>query len=324
MKVLITGVTGSLGSALLRHLLANNVAERVVAYSRDEVKQAQLAAEVGDPQPLRWVLGDVRDQDRLRRALWGCDTVIHCAALKRVDRIAYDPNEAMLTNVIGSKNVVDCAIDAGVQRVLLISSDKAVEPTTFYGQTKALMEGYGVTANVYGMPRGTRIAVARWGNILGSRGSVLHAWRDALAKGSPLAMTSYECTRFWMTLSQAVVFVLRCLQEMHGGELYVPKLPASEIVLLALALVRDDSVKVELRGLRVGGEKWHEKLLSDDEVRRTVDLGWAYCVTPHVSFWRQEPWPGTPVDAGFRYASDSPAHQVSEDYLAELLAKANR
>lgn len=319
MKVLITGVTGSLGSALLRYLLANNLAERIVGYSRDEVKQAQLAAEVGDPQPLRWVLGDVRDPDRLRRALWGCDTVIHCAALKRVDRIAHDPNEAILTNVLGSKNVVDCAIDCGIQRVLLISSDKAVEPTNFYGCTKSAMEGYGIAANVYGMPRGTQIAVARWGNVLGSRGSVLHAWRAAAANGSPLPMTDYTCTRFWMVLPQAVKFVLSCLQDMQGGELYTPKLGASPIAALALALVGDEGAKVELSSLRPGGEKLHEKLISDEEISRTHDIGWAYLIRPHIAFWRRVEWPGEPVPPAFRYASDEETLQMSMTELKALL-----
>lgn len=318
MKVLVTGGTGSFGNAFVERCLRDNLADRIVIYSRDELKQAQMAERLGDHPALRFMLGDIRERGPLEMAMYGCDTVVHAAALKRVDKIIYSPREAISTNILGSINVVDAAIAAGVERVLMISSDKAVEATNFYGTSKAAMESYAIASNVYGVPRGTKIAVARWGNVLGSRGSVVGIWQACLDAGKPLPLTHMACTRFWITLGQAVEFSLTCLREMTGGELYVPKLEALTLVDLAHALTPlPEFTKIPFRP---GGEKYHETLISHEEVRRTRDLGWGYGIAPHIALWSCNPyWPGVPVDTDFQYRSDDDGLQLTVDKLKIML-----
>lgn len=318
MKVLVTGGTGSFGSAFVEHCLKHKLAERIVIYSRDELKQAVMAERLGEQEPLRFMLGDIREKDALEMAMHGCDTVIHAAALKRVDKIIYSPREAVSTNVLGSQHVVDAAIAAKVKRVLMISSDKAVEATNFYGSSKAMMEGYAIAANSYGVPRGTAISVARWGNVLGSRGSVLNIWRDCVAKNKPMPITDPSCTRFWMTLQQAVDFSLECLRWMRGGELYVPKLKAIRLIDLATCL--QDPPNFYRIPLRAGGEKIHESLIGQEEAKRTRDIERGYLITPHVTFWTRNPaWPGTPVPASFQYQSDWPSLWMTVPELQKML-----
>ena len=200
-RVLITGGTGSLGRTLIRRFLEAGV-PRVICLSRDEYKQARLDAELGDPRA-RFFIGDVRDPDRLSQAMYQVDAVVHCAALKKVDRVGSEPVEAVKTNVLGSINVIQAALEMGVPKVLLISSDKAAEAINHYGHTKAMMESCGIQANAYSWARGTRISVARWGNVLDSRGAVLHIWKRCLAEGKPFPITDPRMTRFWLTLRRA-------------------------------------------------------------------------------------------------------------------------
>ena len=302
MNILITGGTGSLGQALVHRLLEGGH-QRVVVYSRDEWKQAQLAAQYPTAKALRCFLGDVRDQARLDQALYGIDTVIHAAALKRVDAIAYDPGEAIRTNALGSLHVIDAAIAAGVSRVVCISSDKAVAPTNFYGQTKALMEGYAVAANALGQPRGTAISVVRYGNVLGSRGSVVHLWRALVAAGQPLGITDARMTRFWITMSQAVELVCTALLRMQGGEIFVPKLSAARMIDVAEAMF--PGYPTVVTGLRAGGEKLAESLLTPEEVTRTRVVKNLYLVIPALQGWGQVAWEGKPLDPAFRYTSET-------------------
>ena len=319
MDLLITGGTGSLGTALLDaltgRLRSTHPYTRIIVYSRDEVKQSQLAASYSDDR-LRWFLGDVRDEARLTQAFKGVTAVIHAAALKRVDKVAYDPEEVLKTNVLGTANVLRAAVATKVERVLLVSSDKAVAATNVYGSTKMLAECLTIASNVYAYPQGSIFATVRYWNVLGSRGSVLQLWRHLLASGSPLPITSPRCTRFWLTLDHAVDFVLRALQEARGGEIFVPKLKAAKLTDLAQALAPD--YPTEVIGLRLGGEKLHEQLLNDDELARTLDIGWAYVVEPALNYWGSKPWKGTRVPKDRPYQSNKVGWYTVEE-IRELL-----
>lgn len=324
MKVAVTGCTGSFGQAFIRHVVRHGLASRVVGVSRDELKQAEMAASYSeDPAPLRLMLGDVRDQRRLEQVFYGCDTVVHCAALKRVDSVSYNPSEVVKTNVIGTENVVDAALAAGVARLVLISSDKGIAALNIYGSTKALAEQIIVTANSYAYPRGLKCAAVRYGNVLGSRGSVIHRWRDQVTMGIPLTVTDARMTRFILTLDQAVGFVLTALDIMEGGEVFVPVLPSARLPDLASA-VAGNGYPTVYAGLRPGGEKLQEALLSDDEPSRTrlVSQHGVYLVTPSVYSWRArqfDAWRGEAVDPDLRYVSNGSHGWLSVAQLAKML-----
>ena len=324
MRVLITGGTGSLGRALVAEFLADPSVVRVKILSRDEWKQAELATQHPDPR-LECLLGDVRDEARLRDAFRGMDTVIHAAALKRVDKVAADPDEALLTNVLGTRHVCRAARETGVGRVVVVSSDKAVMPTNFYGGTKFLAEQIAIRSNVYGYPRGTRVSVVRYGNVLGSRGSVLSHWRAQAAAGGPLTVTDPHCTRFVITMPQAVALIRVALDTMAGGEVFVPMLPAAALMDLASAVLTEVTPWQDT-GLRPGGEKTHEQLLTDEEVWRTLAVpaptlpgGQVYVVTPSLPTWTAPGWAGTPLPAGTVYRSDVSAWRVGPEELRTLL-----
>lgn len=308
MKLAITGATGTLGSALLRRLSTASVVSRLVAVSRDEVKQGNIAKELAACDTLRFFLADVRDEQRLREVFTGCDAVIHAAALKRVDRTAQDPEEVLKTNVLGTVNVLRAALDCGVKKVLVVSSDKAVMPTNFYGTTKALAEQLTVAWNAYGWPKGMASACVRYGNVLGSRGSVLEIWGDALLHKKPITLTHEEMTRFVITIEQAVDFVLSSLDRMRGGEIFIPKLSALRMidVVKFFANASGRSGTYLVGGLRPGGEKLHERLLSDEEPSRTLWQEDRYIVTPWYRSWTAEPYAGTPIEPTFPYTSQMP------------------
>jgi UDP-N-acetylglucosamine 4,6-dehydratase len=312
MRLLITGGTGSLGHALTRHVLATTD-WRVIVLSRDELKQAQMRAAIPDPR-LDFFLGDVRDQDRLQLAFAPVDAVVHAAALKRVDSVARDPDEVFQTNVLGTRNVLRAAHLAGVHRVLLISSDKACYATNAYGVSKAQAEWMTVAYNVYGAPSGTLSSVLRYGNVLGSRGSVVHVWRT---QPPPLTITDPLATRFIITMPEAVRLVVDALLDMQGGEIFVPHLPATCLLDLAEA-VRPGTEWVQ-SGLRPGGEKRHETLLTAEEAERAVDVGRVSIVPPFFHPWTEKPaWANEPaVEPGAR-TSDA-ARRLGVDALRALL-----
>lgn len=324
MRVLVTGGTGTFGRAFIGRALRTGQWHGVVSYSRDEMKAAQLVHDFGGAAPFKAFLGDVRDRSRLAHAFRGVDVVVHAAALKRVDVGAYSPSELIATNILGTQNVVDAAIDARVKRVIVISSDKACMPTNLYGATKMCAETYAVQANAYGFPVGTRIAAVRYGNILGSRGSVVHVWRDQLKRRAPLTITDVSMTRFIMTIEQAVDLVLYALQAMRGGEVFVPRLPAAAMPSLALAVMHDagvDNVRdypKKYTGLRPGGEKLHEALLNHEEVSRTVESGQHLLVAPTHHEWTAEPWLGTAYGAD-EYTSDRAGQFLSAGELLALM-----
>jgi len=303
MRVLITGGAGFLGRALVRRCLKDG-AERVVVYSRSESRQAEFQAALGPHPNIRFFLGDVRDRERLTEALYSCHAVVHAAALKRVDAMAYNPEEVRKTNIEGSANVIAAAVAAGVEGVLMVSSDKAVEPTNVYGVSKAQMEAEAITSNAMAWPRGTRIACTRWGNVLGSTGSVVNVWRQAIAERRPLRITTPRATRFWLTVEDAVDVVLAALAHMQGGEIFVPRLDAMRLDALADALAGPRYPR-EVVGARPGGEKTHEVLWNADESQRVVAVDHGlYAIKPALCSWRgDDPW-GVPIAVDPLYRSD--------------------
>lgn len=304
MKVGITGGTGSLGSALVRWLLKHQMAEKIVILSRDEIKQAQLAEELGShPKILRFFIGDVRDQPRLLNAFYGLSVVVHAAALKRVDAVAYNPIEVVKTNILGTQAVIEAACACRVPRVLVISSDKAVEPTNVYGASKNLAEHLAVGANAYTFAQGTRVSAIRYGNVLGSRGSVIPAWRRRIREGAPLPLTDPRMTRFWITMPQAIEAVWTAMRDMAGGDIFVPDLQAMALTDLAEALAPKYPIKMV--GIRPGGEKLHERLLSQEEPRRTVRREGAFVIQPAIRTWGGHALGGDPVGEDFEYQSDT-------------------
>jgi len=275
-----------------------------VIFSRDELKQYE-ARQLFDNDPrLRWFIGDIRDQHRLKRAMHGIDHVVHAAALKQVDTAEYNPFEFVQTNIIGSQNVVEAAIDAGVQKIVALSTDKASSPLNLYGATKLAADKLFQTANHYASGHVTRFSVVRYGNVMGSRGSVVPFFKRLVAEGRPLPITDTRMTRFWITLPQAVQFVVDSFDSMVGGELYVPRIPSMRIMDLVEA-VAPGAETVEI-GIRPG-EKLHEEMISEDDSRRTVLIGSRYVVLPTVAEWSgwREPDGGTPVPDGFSYRSNT-------------------
>jgi UDP-N-acetylglucosamine 4,6-dehydratase len=318
LTVAVTGITGSFGDAFARYALSELDVAEVRGLSRSESRQALMRARIPDPR-LCLLLGDVRDADRLEQAFSGADVVIHAAALKRVDASAYDPGESIRTNVLGAINVEAAARRCGVSRVFGISTDKSAMPANLYGATKLLMEHYFAFANHYSGKR-TLLATSRYGNVLASNGSVLTLWRRQIERGEPLTVTDPRMTRFLLTLDQAVRFVARCVAEMRGGEVFVPKLPRARITDLAEAYA--PGYPVALSTIRPGGEKLAEDLVTAHDAQRTYDRGWCYVVEPDLYAWDGgRSFVGAPVGEGFSVRSDQAPLATVRD-LRELLSEA--
>jgi len=317
-SILITGGTGSLGRSLVEYLLTHTKARRIAILSRDELKQQHLRMEFQDDSRLRWFLGDVRDLDRLKRAFHGVDYVIHAAALKQVDTAEYNPMEFIKTNVLGSQNVIDASIDAGVKRVVALSTDKASSPINLYGATKLTADKLFVAANNYSFTYGTTFSVVRYGNVMGSRGSVIPYFREIAAQGKPLPITDLRMTRFWISIDSAVKFVIDSLEMMSGGELYVPRIPSMKIVDLANAVA--PGAKLEEIGMRPG-EKLHEEMISADDSRRTIVLENRFVVTPVVAEWGYETPIGSRMPEGQAYRSDTNELWMSELDIKNFIKK---
>lgn len=266
MQILVTGGTGYFGKGFVKRLLENNLASRICVFSRGEYAQAMMRHELNDDDRLRWFIGDVRDKDRLERAMLGVDVVIHAAALKRLEVAEYNVLECIATNVVGSTNVVRAAIDAGVKKAVLLSTDKACEPCNAYGLSKALAERVFLSAFAYAGERGTRFAVTRYGNVAGSTGSVIPTWRRLMDRQGWVPLTAPDSTRFWMPLSEAIDLVLRTVDTMQGGELNIPELPAYRLEDLAQAM----GVNARIVGAHPA-EKLHESMIpgqSSEHARR--------------------------------------------------------
>jgi UDP-N-acetylglucosamine 4,6-dehydratase len=288
--------------------------KRLVIFSRDELKQSEMMARFNNDDRLRFFIGDVRDRDRLERAMHGVDAVFHAAALKQIPFCEYNPFEAIQTNVMGTKNVIDAAIDQGVQRVMAISTDKAVNPINLYGATKLCAEKLVVQGNVYGHPRGTIFGAVRYGNVIGSRGSVIPLFRTQRATGI-VTVTHSEMTRFWIRLEEGVEFAIRCAAAMRGGEIFVPKIPSMKIMDLVETIA--PGCRVETIGIRPG-EKLHEILISEDESRQALELDDMFVLRPVSPSWMIAPWEGKELPPGFRYSSDTNAAWLSGEQMLEM------
>ena len=317
-SILITGGTGSLGVSLVERLLRENSARRIAIFSRDELKQSQLKSYFQDDKRLRWFLGDIRDLDRLKRALHGVDYVIHAAALKQVDTGEYNPMEFIKTNVLGSQNVIDACIDSGVRKIVALSTDKASSPINLYGATKLTADKLFVAANNYSFAYGSLFSVVRYGNVMGSRGSVIPFFQKLAKDGKPLPITDIRMTRFWISLEQAVDFVLDSFELMSGGELFVPKIPSMKLIDLANAIA-PDSEKIEI-GMRPG-EKLHEEMISVDDARRTILVGNRYVITPVVAEWGYNFPLGEFMEEGMAYRSDNNESWMDEKTIKEFISK---
>ena len=317
-SILITGGTGSLGKALIQYFMGNTKVRRIAIYSRDELKQHNLRNEIGEDERLRWFIGDIRDLERLKRALHGVDFVIHAAALKQVDTGEYNPMEFIKTNILGSQNVIDASIEAGIKKVVALSTDKASSPINLYGATKLTADKLFVAANNYSFSYGTTFSVVRYGNVMGSRGSVIPFWKSLADAGQPLPITDLRMTRFWISIEQAVKFVMDSLEIMHGGELYVPRIPSMRIVDLASAVAPD--AKLEEVGMRPG-EKLHEEMISADDSRRTFLIGDRYVVTPVVAEWGYKTPNGTPMAEGVAYQSQTNDLWMSKEDISNFLTE---
>jgi UDP-N-acetylglucosamine 4,6-dehydratase len=318
-SVLITGGSGSLGKALVRQLLDETDVRRIAIYSRDELKQFHMRSEFEDNSRLRWFIGDIRDKDRLVRAMHGVDYVVHAAALKQVDTGEYNPMEFIKTNVLGSQNVIEASIDARVSKVVALSTDKASSPINLYGATKLTADKLFVAANNYSQSYGTSFCVVRYGNVMGSRGSVIPFFQNLASEGKPLPITDIRMTRFWISIEDAVKFVLDSFELMQGGELYVPRIPSMKIIYLAKA-VSPDSEIVEI-GIRPG-EKLHEEMISAEDSRRTIKVSNnRFLVLPVVAEWSFETPKGEIMSERTAYASDTNDLWMNPSEMSEFIEK---
>ncbi len=319
--VLVTGGTGSFGRKFVELMLRDYHPHKLIIFSRDELKQHDMQVSGFNHPSLRYFIGDVRDPQRLERAFSGVTVVVHAAALKQVPACEYNPFEAIQTNIIGGRNVIDAAINQGVRRIVALSTDKAFNPINLYGATKLCAEKMFVQANAYAGAQNTRFSCARYGNVVGSRGSVVPIFLEQRKRGK-VTVTDPRMTRFWITLEQGVRFVVRCLEQMHGGEIFVPKIPSMKLVEMAEALA--PGCEVEYVGIRPG-EKLHEVLVSEDEARNTVEVDDMFVIQPVHGWWRKDNWNGArPLPEGFRYASDSNPQWLTGKQLLELVGNSSQ
>lgn len=317
--ILVTGGTGSFGKKFTERILRDHDPKKLIIFSRDEWKQSEMARRFSDSR-LRFFIGDVRDKDRLERAFDGVQIVVHAAALKQIPTAEYNPLEVIKTNILGAAHVIDAAIDRGVERVVALSTDKAANPINLYGASKLCADKLFIAANVYSGPHQTRFSVVRYGNVVGSRGSVIPLFLK-IRKSGTLPITDKRMTRFWITLEQGVDLVIQGLDKMHGGEIFVPKVPSMNIMDLAEAIA--PNCQHEVIGIRPG-EKLHEVMVPADDARRTLELPDFYVVQPDSPQYRETTtqWHGAkPVPEGFSYASDSNTHWLTKEELKRLIGQ---
>jgi len=319
-SILITGGTGSFGRKFTRMVLERYSPKKLVIFSRDELKQFEMRSEFSEEKypAIRYFIGDVRDRDRLYRAFDEIDIVVHAAALKQVPAAEYNPIEAIKTNVLGAMNVVDAAIDRSVEKVIALSTDKAANPINLYGATKLCSDKLFVSGNSYSGAHRTRFCVVRYGNVVGSRGSVVPFFLK-MRKNGTLPITDSRMTRFWITLDQGVQFVLDSLSRMHGGEIFVPKIPSMNIMDLAAAIA--PNCRYEIVGIRAG-EKMHEVMVPEDDARRTLEFDSYFVIQPEHSYWDLSATGhkgGTPCADGFRYSSDQNTQWLTVQQLKEMV-----
>lgn len=315
--ILLTGGTGSFGNAFVRRILRDHPTAVVRVFSRDELKQSEMAARFDNHPNLRFFIGDIRNKTRMTRATQGADIVVHAAAMKQVPACEYNPFEAVQTNILGSQHVVDAAIDSGVEKVVALSTDKAVNPVNLYGATKLCEEKIVVQGNSYAAAGRTRLCCVRYGNVVGSRGSVVPVFKQLLKAGRSITVTDERMTRFWLTLDSAVDLVMYALENMHGGEVFVPRIPSMKVMDLARAIAPDQPI--EIIGIRPG-EKLHEVMITADEARHTVRVGDVFVVLPEAPSWTKgTDWQGESLPDGFEYSSGNNDTWLDEAQLVEML-----
>lgn len=317
--ILVTGGTGSFGKKFIEIMLAEYQPAKIIIFSRDELKQHEMRVGGFDHPSLRYFLGDVRDVDRLRRAMNGVDIVVHAAALKQVPACEYNPMEAIKTNILGSSNVIEAALDSGVHKVLALSTDKAVNPVNLYGATKLAAEKLFVQSNAYAAGMPTRFSCVRYGNVIGSRGSVIPLFLQQRENGAVLTITDDRMTRFWLSLEQGVRFVIRAIEQMYGGEVFVPKIPSTRITDVARTVAPDAAI--EVIGIRPG-EKLHEVLIHEDEARSAVELDDMYIIQPAETLWFGREWQevGRPLPDGYRYDSLNNPEWLTPEEIRAMIA----
>jgi len=316
--ILITGGTGSFGKKFVEIVLRDHHPQKVIVFSRDELKQFEMAHQFSNHPNLRFFIGDVRDKNRLYRAFDGVDIVVHAAALKQIPVAEYNPFEAIKTNVLGAQNIIDAAIDCGVWRVIALSTDKAANPVNLYGATKLCSDKLFVSGNSYAAGKNTKFAVVRYGNVVGSRGSVIPFFKSIRHTGR-LPITDPRMTRFWITLEQGVNFVIASLGRMHGGEIFVPKLPSMRITDLAEAIAHD--CQLEFTGIRPG-EKIHEVMITEDDARHTLEFSDYFIIMPEFPWWsREKVNGGLPLEEGFVYSSGTNTWWLTPEELRQMVGE---
>jgi UDP-N-acetylglucosamine 4,6-dehydratase/5-epimerase len=316
--VLVTGGTGSFGKKFTKILLEEKQPKKVIIFSRDELKQHEMQVGGYNQENLRYFIGDIRDRERLLRALHGVDVVVHAAALKQVPACEYNPMEAIKTNIMGTANVVEAALDAGVKKVMTISTDKAVSPANLYGATKLAAEKLTIQSNAYAAGSATRYSCVRYGNVVGSRGSVVPLFLKQRSNGK-ITITDDRMTRFWLSLDQGVRFVINCIEQMEGGEVFIPKIPSTKVTDLARAVA--PQAELDIIGIRPG-EKLHEMLISEDEARNTVELDKMFVVQPAEAIWFGYSWQtkGKSLSEGFYYSSDNNTEWLDVEGIKKYIA----
>lgn len=314
-SVLITGGTGSFGRAFVSKILSEDKVKKLVVFSRDELKQFEMSEKINSPK-LRYFLGDVRDYQRLKQATDGIDIVVHAAAMKQIPASEYNPMEAIKTNVLGAENVVNAAIQNGVKKVIALSTDKAANPANLYGATKLCSDKLMIAGNALAGKRDTRFACVRYGNVLGSRGSVIPFFLERAKSGS-LPITDVRMTRFWLTLKEGVEFVLNCLESMHGGEIFVPKIPSFKVIDVARVVCPDTPTHVI--GIRPG-EKLHEVMITEDDSYNTVECESFYAIlSPALKASGVYNQFSKKVEEGFRFASDNNSVWHTDESFRQVL-----
>lgn len=313
--VLITGGTGSFGKAMVNRLIKENKIKKLIVFSRDELKQFEMQEHLNSPK-LRFFLGDVRDYQRLKQATDGVDVIIHAAAMKQIPASEYNPMETIKTNILGAENIVNVAIENNIEKVIALSTDKAANPANLYGATKLCSDKIMVAGNILAGKRKTRFSVVRYGNVLGSRGSVIPFFKER-AKTGLIPITDLRMTRFWLTLEDGVQFVLNSLDLMHGGEIFVPKIPSFKVVDVASVVC--PNIKTTVIGIRPG-EKLHEVMITEDDAPNTLEFETHYAIiSPTICSLNDYPNAGKPVSDGFKFSSDNNSLWHTEETFRDLL-----
>lgn len=320
--ILITGGTGSFGNHFVDYVLAHYQPKKLIIYSRDEFKQFHMRNRLKEHDTImRYFIGDVRDEARLRRALDGVDYVVHAAAMKQVPACEYNPNEAIKTNIHGAMNVIEAALDMGVERVVALSTDKAVNPVNLYGGTKLVSDKLFIAANAYSGSKNTRFSIVRYGNVAGSRGSVIPFFRELVQAGeTELPITDFEMTRFWISLEQGVELVIKALAESKGGETFIAKIPSFKITDLAKAILPNCTMREV--GIREG-EKLHEVMITKEDSPYTYEYENHFIIYPHMAWWTPSKVVpgGEAVTKGFEYSSGANRQWLSIEDLRRRLAE---